>query len=66
MKVFFYIQKFFPSGPTLISKFRPDLRKKYEGIFGEDDTRVMEYIYHCNAQSPRYLSLAFINHSPEV
>jgi len=41
-----------PWGPTLISKFRPDLRKKYEGIFGEDDTRVMEYIYHCNAQSP--------------
>jgi len=41
-------------GPTIISKLRPDLKKKYEGIFGEDDTRVLDYIYHCNAQSPRY------------
>ena len=40
-------------GPTLISKFRPDLKKKYENIFGENDTRVMDYIYHCNAQCPR-------------
>lgn len=41
-----------PWGPTLVSKFRPDLKRKFEGIFGEDDQRVLDYIYHCNAQYP--------------
>lgn len=40
-----------PWGPALINQFRPDLKKKYERVFGKDDTRVMDYIYHCNAQS---------------
>ena len=49
-----YVIVFFSIGPSLISKFRPDLQKKYENVFGEGDTRVLDYIYHLNAQYPRY------------
>ncbi|XP_065674846.1 1-acylglycerol-3-phosphate O-acyltransferase ABHD5 [Hydra vulgaris] len=41
-----------PWGPSLVSKARPDLKKKYECVFGKDDDRVFDYIYHCNAQFP--------------
>ncbi|PIO21089.1 hypothetical protein AB205_0119410, partial [Aquarana catesbeiana] len=36
--------------PRLVQRFRPDLKRKFEEFF-EDDT-IMEYIYHCNAQTP--------------
>ncbi|KAM4809145.1 (Lyso)-N-acylphosphatidylethanolamine lipase [Rhinophrynus dorsalis] len=39
-----------PWGLRLVQRFRPDLKRKFEGFF-EDDT-IMEYIYHCNAQTP--------------
>jgi len=41
-----------PYGPSLINKVRPDIKAKYEAFFGEGDSRVMDYIYHCNAQKP--------------
>lgn len=40
------------AGPVLVKKFRPDLQKKF-GESEEDDT-IFDYIYHCNAQTPRY------------
>lgn len=39
-----------PLGPKTISRVRPDFKKNFEELF-EDDT-IMEYIYHCNAQTP--------------
>ncbi|KAG9486989.1 (Lyso)-N-acylphosphatidylethanolamine lipase [Eleutherodactylus coqui] len=39
-----------PWGPRLVQRFRPDLKRKFEEFF--DDDTIMEYIYHCNAQSP--------------
>ncbi|KAM4709568.1 (Lyso)-N-acylphosphatidylethanolamine lipase [Discoglossus pictus] len=39
-----------PWGPSLVQRFRPDLKRKFEDFF-EDDT-ILEYIYHCNAQTP--------------
>jgi len=41
-----------PWGPSLISKFRPDLQRKFHSVFGEEDERVTNYIYHLNAQYP--------------
>ncbi|XP_020893261.1 1-acylglycerol-3-phosphate O-acyltransferase ABHD5 isoform X2 [Exaiptasia diaphana] len=40
-----------PLGPSMVQKFRPDIQRKYESLFEEDDT-ILNYIYHCNAQSP--------------
>ncbi|KAK3518928.1 hypothetical protein QTP70_015518 [Hemibagrus guttatus] len=40
-----------PWGPKLISRVRPDFKRNFEELF-QDDT-IMEYIYHCNAQTPR-------------
>ncbi|KAM3939118.1 (Lyso)-N-acylphosphatidylethanolamine lipase isoform 1-T1 [Leptodactylus fuscus] len=39
-----------PWGPRLVQRFRPDLKRKFEEFF--DDDTIMEYIYHCNAQTP--------------
>ncbi|KAJ8336527.1 hypothetical protein SKAU_G00377470 [Synaphobranchus kaupii] len=39
-----------PLGPSLVNRFRPDFRRKFENLF-EDDT-MTQYIYHCNAQNP--------------
>uniref|UniRef100_UPI00398F422E (Lyso)-N-acylphosphatidylethanolamine lipase-like n=1 Tax=Pristiophorus japonicus TaxID=55135 RepID=UPI00398F422E len=39
-----------PWGPALVQRFRPDLKRKYAERF-EDDT-IVEYVYHCNAQTP--------------
>ncbi|XP_059497695.1 (Lyso)-N-acylphosphatidylethanolamine lipase-like isoform X2 [Stegostoma tigrinum] len=39
-----------PWGPSLVQRFRPDLKRKYSEYF-EDDT-ILEYVYHCNAQTP--------------
>lgn len=40
------------SGPSLINRFRLDFKRRYEDLF--DDDTVLQYIYHCNAQSPRW------------
>ncbi|XP_045193546.2 (Lyso)-N-acylphosphatidylethanolamine lipase-like isoform X2 [Mercenaria mercenaria] len=39
-----------PWGPGLIKRFRPDLQAKFSPLF--DDDTILDYIYHCNAQSP--------------
>ena len=40
-------------GPSLIQRFRPDLKAKFAHLF--DDNTMLDYIYHCNAQTPRYI-----------
>ncbi|XP_036374833.1 (Lyso)-N-acylphosphatidylethanolamine lipase-like isoform X2 [Megalops cyprinoides] len=44
-----------PWGPSLLNRIRPDFKRKFEDLF-EDDT-MTEYIYHCNAQTPRVSGL---------
>ena len=39
-----------PLGPSILRRVRPDLKKKFSKIFEHDDTRVIDYIYHINAQ----------------
>lgn len=39
-----------PWGPKLVRKFRPDFQKKYSSVV--DDDSILNYIYHCNAQTP--------------
>ncbi|KAL4234358.1 Alpha/beta hydrolase domain-containing protein 4 [Mactra antiquata] len=39
-----------PFGPGLIKRFRPDLQAKFSHLF--DDDTMLDYIYHCNAQTP--------------
>jgi len=42
-----------PWGPWVVARSRPDIMKKYEGLVGEGNTRVVsDYLYHCNAHSP--------------
>ena len=41
----------------MVHKFRPDIQRKYSAMYGEEDTSVLDYIYHCNAQTPRYVIL---------
>ena len=36
-----------------MQKFRPDIQNRYSRLL-TDDT-ILNYIYHCNAQKPRYL-----------
>ncbi|KAG5849781.1 hypothetical protein ANANG_G00075340 [Anguilla anguilla] len=43
-----------PWGPGLVNRFRPDFKRKFEDLF--DDDTMTQYIYHCNAQSPRYIT----------
>lgn len=40
---------FFP-GPSLIKKIRPDFKNKFRDL---DENDLYDYIYHCNAQTPR-------------
>uniref|UniRef100_A0A670JBE9 Abhydrolase domain containing 4, N-acyl phospholipase B n=1 Tax=Podarcis muralis TaxID=64176 RepID=A0A670JBE9_PODMU len=40
-----------PWGPGLVQRFRPDFKQKFADFF--DDDTISEYIYHCNAQTPR-------------
>ncbi|CAF4247614.1 unnamed protein product, partial [Rotaria sordida] len=37
-------------GVHIMKYFRPDLRVKFEKLFNDD--RILEYLYHCNAQVP--------------
>ena len=49
-----------PWGPSLIQKLRPDIKKKFEQLTGEEDSGlILEYVYHCNAQVPPSGELAF-------
>ena len=41
-------------GPSFINRVRSDI----EYMYGNGDSSVMDYFYHCNAQLPRY---AFVN-----
>merc|ERR1712106_220940 len=42
-----------PAGPWLVSKMRPDLRRKYEDLLGPGNTTLIsDYLFHCNAQDP--------------
>ena len=45
----------FFAGPRLVQRFRPDLQRKFKRMFTEEgDDTVSNYVYHCNAQYPRY------------
>ncbi|XP_057291307.1 1-acylglycerol-3-phosphate O-acyltransferase ABHD5-like [Hydractinia symbiolongicarpus] len=57
-----------PLGPGLVKRARSDLKLKFERIYGEGDARIMDYIYHCNAQDPSgetaFMNMADINPFP--
>jgi len=42
----------FVSGPSLVARFRPDLLENFSEYC--DYQSVADYIYHCNAQAPRF------------
>lgn len=49
-----------PWGPSLVQKTRPDIKEKFESLFGpEDADLILNYIYHCNAQDNPSGELAF-------
>ncbi|ESN93448.1 hypothetical protein HELRODRAFT_115658 [Helobdella robusta] len=52
-----------PLGPSLISKYRPDLVQKFKHKNMKEDSIIANYVYHCNAQEPR---LNHHNYSGEV
>lgn len=41
-----------PCGPRLVQRFRGDLREKFRPILQDDCPAFLDYIYHCNAQTP--------------
>lgn len=41
-----------PWGPSMITKFRPDLIHKFSHENMKDDTIIADYVYQCNAQEP--------------
>lgn len=41
-------------GPRLVKRARPDIFRKFAGTIENADEVVASYIYHCNAQNPRY------------
>ena len=45
-------------GPSFTKLVKSDVIYVYGKGDGKGESRVMEYIYHCNAQLPRY---AFVN-----
>lgn len=40
-----------PYGPSLVQKFRGDLREKFRPKLRDDCHKFLNYIYHCNAQT---------------
>ncbi|XP_071820366.1 (Lyso)-N-acylphosphatidylethanolamine lipase-like [Apostichopus japonicus] len=46
-----------PFGPFVVRKIRGDIQYKFRDLF--DDDRIMNYIYHCNAQQPASGETAF-------
>lgn len=45
----------------MLQRFRPDLKMKYAKMYGSDDSSFLEYIYHINAQKPRFFQLCLVN-----
>jgi abhydrolase domain-containing protein 5 len=41
-----------PMGPKLIEKVRPDLVNKFSSLTENEDVKIADYIFHCNAQNP--------------
>lgn len=39
-----------PYGPTLVQRFRGDLKEKFRPKLNDDCDKFLSYIYHCNAQ----------------
>jgi len=52
-----------PIGPSLIDRFRPDLKMKFSEYI-TDPNIMSSYIYHCNAQSPSGESAFWHLHIP--
>jgi len=52
-----------PVGPSLIDRFRPDLKEKFSE-FITDTNIISSYIYHCNAQFPSGESAFWHLHIP--
>lgn len=48
----YYILQFIMTGPSLLSKVRPDLVLKFDPLNQNGAASISEYIYHCNAQKP--------------
>lgn len=45
-------KKILPPGPMLVQTIRSDFKQKYSSVL--DDNTVSDYIYHLNAQTPRW------------
>ena len=45
-----------PWGPRLVGRLRPDLQRKFSTMIDKENA-IFDYIYHCNAQSPRLVAL---------
>lgn len=42
-----------PAGPKILTRLRPDLMRKFEGLIEEENLHVVSnYLYHCNTHSP--------------
>lgn len=41
-----------PYGPRLVHKIRHDLKEKFRPVLEEDCSSFLDYVYHCNAQTP--------------
>ena len=49
-----------PLGPCLVHLLRQDIRRKFEALTGEEEASVvLDYVYHCNAQSNPAGEMAF-------
>lgn len=46
-------------GPWIINALRPDITQKYSECL-EDNTLIPQYIYQCNAQTPRLVIMKLI------
>lgn len=50
----------FTSGPLLVQTLRSDFKQKYSSVF--EDNTVSDYIYHLNAQTPRWRVWPSLSH----
>lgn len=48
-----FIFFFYFLGQWLIEKARPDIIRKFAPLLGDDINMVPQYIFQCNAQTPR-------------
>lgn len=42
-----------PFGPWVIDKVRPDISRKFAALLNEETNLITQYLYQCNAQTPR-------------